>query len=109
MKREIKLTNKNGNYGTIGERNVFRKHLCGSFVHGLIGQIPQDITVEVSDNPSPTGFEVQVSRLGYYRWNWRHRQFWSGMYPAAEEIAAKFFPDMSTNGADAGSLWINIH
>ncbi len=109
MKREIKLICKNGSYGTIGERNVFRKHICSSFVLGVIGEIPSDIKVEVSDVPLPDSLEVQVSRLGYYRWNWKHRLSWNGMYPAAEEIAAKFFPDMSLGGADASPLWIKIN
>lgn len=115
MHKEFDLELDRNAYGVFvdkGKNNkpFFRKFVCSDFIYDFLGKTPSKVKIGIDDVSVQGAKEFKVSRTGYYRWYYHDGDgLWSGMYPIAEEIAARFFPDLSMKSDDTGSLWINIH
>ncbi len=116
MKIEKQLERSGPNYGvfvdsgTKGKPPFFRKFMCLTFVASFFGtEPPNKITVSLSDVGEHNATALEVSRTGYYRWYIRklHGGYCRAMFISAEEIVAKFFPELGQH--ELGQLWINIH
>ena len=95
----------------VNERGLMS--LCASFVKKVRGDIPDNITVVISDGLMLDSQEVELLHEGFYRWTWRVSSwpnfYHNGMFGPAEDAINSFFPDARCDGLDGTRLvWIKI-
>ena len=84
--------------------------ICMEFVNRFVKD-SEKITVTISTEPLPESQRVFVCKGGFYRWGWNipETQESSGMFPLAEDLLCRVFPDALENGLDQPKpLWIQI-
>ena len=104
-------------YGTILKadgRTIHQPYICIDFVKLILGGLPKEIQIEVSDDPieRENVVKIAVYKNGYYRWSWRclDRQcFLHGMRRVIEDILIGMFPkEGNDNRGGEHTLWLVI-
>jgi hypothetical protein len=76
--------------------------MCIDFVERCMGASPDFVTLTISTDPVEKYQKVLIIKTGYYRWNWYITEWntGSGIYPCAEDILNKIFPNARIDGLD---------